>query len=213
MKKRPKGNFNQVLAPVLFLLPNALIFTIFIIIPAFQGLRMSVYQWGVFSEPHFVGLSNFIELLSDKVFWRTFQNTLVYSVCVVPLLVVTALILALILQRNSMHGVRTFRSMFYIPSLLSMITVGIAWRFMLGDEMGIINYLLRSWGLQGIGWLTNGNLAMASVIFCDGLGRLRLLHDHHDNRSFRRFHRNCTKPPESMARQRARYSGESHSPY
>ena len=162
---RQKGNFHQVIAPLLFLLPNMLIFLLFIIVPAFQGLWMSTMKWGVFTEPAFIGLGNFQALLKDSVFWITFSNTLVYSVSVVTLLVVVSLILALLLKRNKLVGERVFRAAFYIPSLLSMIAVGIAWRFILGDEMGILNYVLRNMGGPGVHWLTDGRLAMMSVIF------------------------------------------------
>jgi len=162
---RQKGNFHQVIAPLLFLLPNMLIFLLFIIVPAFQGLWMSTMKWGVFTEPAFIGLGNFQALLKDSVFWITFSNTLVYSVSVVTLLVVVSLILALLLKRNKLVGERVFRAAFYIPSLLSMIAVGIAWRFILGDEMGILNYVLRNIGGPGVHWLTDGRLAMMSVIF------------------------------------------------
>ena len=161
---RQKGNFHQVIAPLLFLLPNMLIFLLFIIVPAFQGLWMSTMKWGVFTEPAFIGLGNFQALLKDSVFWITFSNTLVYSVSVVTLLVVVSLILALLLKRNKLVGERVFRAAFYIPSLLSMIAVGIAWRFILGDEMGILNYVLRNMGGPGVHWLTDGRLAMMSVI-------------------------------------------------
>ena len=164
MRRKAKNSFNQTAAPILFLLPNTIIFTVFIIIPAFQGLRMAAYDWSILSKPEFVGWSNFLELMKDAVFWKTFSNTLVYSLFSVPLLVITALILALLLQDTAMKGVRVFRSMFYIPSLLSMITVGIAWRFLLGDEMGIVNYLIRSLGGQDVHWLTESGTAMASII-------------------------------------------------
>lgn len=163
--RHTKGNFDQTLAPILFLLPNALIFTIFIIIPAFQGLRMSLFDWGAFSKPRYIGLANFRAMLADEVFLRTLQNTLVYSLFVVPLLVAAALILALLLHRNTVRWVNAFRSVFYIPSLLSMITVGISWRFILGDDMGIVNYLIEGFVGGSVNWLTNETLAMGSVIF------------------------------------------------
>ena len=163
--KRQKGNFHQILAPLLFLLPNMFIFLVFIIVPAFQGLRMSLMDWGVFTDPVFIGFRNFAELLQDSVFWVTFVNTIVFSVSVVGLMVVSSLILALLLKRNTLTGERVFRAVFYIPSLLSMIAVGIAWRFILGDEMGVMNYLMRSMGGTGVAWLTSGRLAMMSVIF------------------------------------------------
>ncbi|MGE4585465.1 MAG: carbohydrate ABC transporter permease [Sphaerochaeta sp.] len=164
MKHHTKGNFHQTAAPLLFLLPNILIFGTFIIIPAIQGLRMSLTEWGVFTPERFIGLANFKELAGDMVFWKTFSNTLVYSVFTVSLIMVYALVLALLLHKNTLKGEKFFRSLFYIPSLLSMITVGIAWRFILGDEMGIINYLLRASGLSPVGWLTDGKLAMVSLI-------------------------------------------------
>lgn len=162
--RRTKGNFNQVLWPLLFLLPNILIFTIFIIIPLFQGLRMSFMDWGVFTEPQWIGLGNFKELFHDNVFLTTLWNTILYSFCVVVLLLILSLFLALLLSKNTLKGEKVFRAVFYIPSLLSMVAVGIAWRFILGDEMGIINYVIRSMGGDGVPWLTNGTTAMMSVI-------------------------------------------------
>ncbi|MEL7556056.1 MAG: sugar ABC transporter permease [bacterium] len=164
MRKKSKNSFNQSTAPLLFLLPNMIIFSVFIIIPAFQGLRMATYEWGILSTPRYIGAANLLEMLKDAIFWKTFTNTLVYSLFSVPLLVVAALLLAYFLQDNSMKGVRFFRSLFYIPSLLSMITVGIAWRFLLGDDMGIVNYLIRSMGGQGVHWLTESGTAVMSII-------------------------------------------------
>jgi alpha-1,4-digalacturonate transport system permease protein len=159
-----KGNFNQVRAPLLFLAPNMLIFLVFIIIPAVQGLRMSFMNWGVFITPRFIGFDNFRELLIDRIFRITVINTIVYSAVSVLLLLAVAMTFAMMLHKNSVPGERIFRAIFYIPALLSMITVGISWRFILGDEMGIINYLIRTAGGTGIHWLTEGTLAMFSVI-------------------------------------------------
>ncbi len=162
--RRPRGNFHQTLAPLLFLLPNLLIFVLFIIIPAARGLRMSLTDWGIFTGSRWVGLKNFQRLLNDRVFWITVQNTLVYSAATVALLTVVALGLAMLLHKNDLRGERAYRSAFYIPSLLSMVTVGIAWRFILGDEMGVVNFVLRQLGGNGVGWLVDGRLAMLSVI-------------------------------------------------
>lgn len=149
---------------MLFLLPNALIFLLFIIIPAVNGLRMSFFRWGVFDKPVFTGLRNFQRLFSDTVFLATVQNTIVYSFITVLLVLVYSLILAMMFYRKVAGGEKIFRAVFYIPSLLSLITVGIAWRFIFGDEMGILNYFLRQAGKAPIGWLTDGKYAMGSLI-------------------------------------------------
>lgn len=164
MTKFKKGT-KQFFIPYLFLLPNILIFSLFVIIPVLQGLYMSFTDRSIFTEPRFVGLANFRALLMDEVFWITFKNTIFYSFMTVFMLVVVSLLLAMLLSKGSVKGEKGFRSAFYIPSLLSMIIVGIAWRFILGDEMGVVNYVLRLAGGTGIHWLTDSGFAMFSVIF------------------------------------------------
>jgi alpha-1,4-digalacturonate transport system permease protein len=165
MKKKVNGNFHQVRAPLLFLLPNTLIFILFIIMPAFNGLRMAFMKWGVFETPVFIGFKNFADILGDTVFLTTARNTVLYSFLTVALLLASSLALALLFHKRVIGGESVFRAVFYIPSLLSMITVGIAWRFIFGDEMGILNYFLRQSGHKPVGWLTDGSIAMFSVIF------------------------------------------------
>lgn len=140
MKKlQNDGNFHQTLAPMLFLLPNLLIFGIFIIYPAFMGLRLSFMDSGIFTGSYFIGLDNFKTLFQDEVYWITFKNTIVYSVFTVLLMMVVSLVLAMLLSKSAVRFESGFRAIFYIPALISMIAVGISWRFILGDEMGIFN--------------------------------------------------------------------------
>lgn len=164
LTKFKKGT-RQFWIPYLFLLPNILIFGLFVIIPAIQGLAMSFTDSGIFTGSRFVGMDNFRALLHDEVFWITFKNTIVYSFLTVALLVIVSLLLALLLSKGDVKGEKGLRAAFYIPSLLSMIIVGIAWRFLLGDEMGIVNHVIRLAGGDGIHWLTDSKFAMASVVF------------------------------------------------
>ena len=165
MKKlQNDGNFHQTLAPILFLLPNLIIFSVFIIYPAFMGLRLSFMNSGIFTGNQFVGLANFRTLFQDEVYWITFRNTLVYSVFTVILMMIVSLALAMLLSKGAVKFESGFRALFYIPALISMIAVGISWRFILGDEMGIFNYILSIFNKGPVGWLTNQTLAMANVI-------------------------------------------------
>ena len=159
-----KKGTRQFWIPYLFILPNVLIFALFVIVPAVQGLGMAFTDQGIFTSAKFVGLKNFINLFKDKVFLITLKNTIVYSLITVIALIIVSLLLALLLSKSNVKGESALRAIFYIPSLLSMIIVGIAWRFILGNEMGIINYVIRQLGGKGVDWLTNGKLAMASII-------------------------------------------------
>jgi alpha-1,4-digalacturonate transport system permease protein len=163
-RKRSHGTFEQTLAPMLFLAPNLLIFGLFIILPAILGLRMSLFDWSILDGSTFVGLKNFRDILHDSMFWLTLKNTLIYVVAVVPLLGICALALALPLAGEG-KGMGVFRAMYYVPTMLSMIIVGIAWRWLLGYDLGIINYVIRLAGGKPLFWLTDGTMANMSLIF------------------------------------------------
>lgn len=164
VKKPLKSSFHQTRAPLLFLAPNLLIFGIFIIFPAISGLRLSFYQWSILGESSFVGFRNFFDLVRDEMFWTTFGNTLRYVLLVVPLLTASALGMAL-LTTEKHPGIALFRGIYYLPTMLSLIIVGITWRWILGDELGILNYGLRASGLPAVQWLTTSFTANLSLVF------------------------------------------------
>ncbi len=164
MARKLKSSFNQTAAPLLFLLPNMIIFGLFIIVPAVAGLRLSFYQYEILGDKLFIGFANYIEVIQDAMFWKTFWNTLRYVLFVVPLLTVSALGMALITS-DTIKGVAFFRGLFYLPTMLSLIIVGIIWRWILGDQMGVLNFVLRLLGGNPVAWLTTPLTANISLIF------------------------------------------------
>lgn len=151
------------LAPYLFVLPNVLIFLIFVVFPALYGLGLSFTRWDVISDPIFVGVNNYISIFTSESFWETTQRTFVYVLSVVPLTYVISLALALLLDTKI--KLRTvMRSFFYIPAMLSAVVIGVSWRWIFGDNFGIINYLLETVGGNPVGWLTTPTWAMVLVI-------------------------------------------------
>ena len=164
MSRNTKGSFHQTLAPMLFLTPNMLIFAVFIIFPAVSGLRLSLYEWSILGEKSFAGLRNFAGIFQDPDFWKTFLNTLKYVLLVVPLITAASLGLAL-LTADRRPGVSVFRGVFYLPTMLSLIIVGITWRWILGDELGVLNYLLDLLGGEPVKWLSTPRTAFSSLVF------------------------------------------------
>jgi alpha-1,4-digalacturonate transport system permease protein len=163
-KKGKGGSFDQTLAPLLFLTPNMLIFGIFIIYPALSGIRMAFYEWSVLEGHTFIGVQNFLTLFTDKMFWITLKNTLIYVGSVVPLLIIVSLGIGF-LTSKAVKGIGIFRACYYLPTMLSLIMVGIAWRWILGNEIGILNFLIRTFGGEPVSWLTSTTMAMISLIF------------------------------------------------
>ena len=158
--------FNRYkLTPYLFLLPAIALLGLTVFFPAIQAFSLSFtqYEYDITQAPQWVGLANFNRLLSDKVFWQTVGNTLLYLVGVVPILVILPLFLA-ILVNQKLRGIHWFRTAFYTPVVISMVVAGIAWKA-LYTQNGILNQFLAKIGFsEGIPWLTDPKLAIWSVM-------------------------------------------------
>jgi alpha-1,4-digalacturonate transport system permease protein len=146
------------------LLPTIAIFGIFLFYPAINGLWISFTKWDGINPQKFIGLKNYIDLLSDDSFWNSFLNTIVFTIIAVPAIYVSALLLALLLTQN-IKGSTFFRAAFYWPTMISTIVVGLSWRFLLGEDFGIINYIITAMGKSPVKWLTNPTAAMGVIIF------------------------------------------------
>ena len=158
-----KRSTKQKLTPYLFVLPNVLVFAIFIIYPAFYGLYISFTKWDIISSPDFIGISNYINIFNNPQFLDTLKRTFIYVGFSVPIMFVLALTLAIGLDKK-IRGRSAFRAIFYMPAMLSFIIIGVSWKWILGDNFGVLNYILEAIGLQPISWLTTPTLAFIVVI-------------------------------------------------
>ncbi|WP_416676654.1 carbohydrate ABC transporter permease [Egbenema bharatensis] len=154
------------LTPYLFLFPALAILGLTVFYPALQAFYLSFtrYEFDITQPPLWIGLENFQRLLSDRLFWRSLTNTLLYLVIVVPILVVAPLGIAILVNR-ALPGVSWFRAAYYTPVVISMVVAGIAWRWLYAEN-GLLNQLLRWLNLSqdGIPWLTSPQFALFSVM-------------------------------------------------
>ena len=110
----------------------------------------------------YTGLNNYVRLFSDKIFLKSILNTLIFLVIHIPLQIIIALFLAEVLNQNiKFRGF--FRAAFFLPVVVSGVVVTILWQQLYGFDAGLLNRLLISIGLPKIGWLTDPNVAMASI--------------------------------------------------
>ncbi|WP_158321060.1 carbohydrate ABC transporter permease [Lederbergia ruris] len=151
------------LAPYLFVLPNFLIFFIFIVVPAFVGLFYSFTDFDGLSDINFIGFENYQKAFTSSEYWKIFGNTFIYALAVVPLIFVCSLGIANLLIKE-IRAKGFFRAIFYWPTMISAIIVGLTWKWIFGDSFGIVNYLLESIGLTPIKWLSDPFFAKISVI-------------------------------------------------
>jgi len=156
--------FERNAFPYLLLAPTLIIFGLFLFFPALNGLWISLTKWDGVNPQVFVGIRNYIKLFTDRGFWDSFLRTIFFTGVSVPLVYVSAMGLALLLS-GARKGNNFFRAVFYWPTMISSIIVGLTWRFLLGEEFGVINYLLTVMGRSPVKWLTDQNYSMAVVIF------------------------------------------------
>jgi len=150
-----------------FLAPALVLISLSVLIPAVMALVMSFTQTGLdVSEPlRFVGLANVRRLLADPMFFKVLGTTLAYLFGVVPPVVLGALALAVLVNRQ-LPGIHWFRAAFYTPVLVSIVVAAIAFRWLYAEN-GLINGWLGSLlgpGFEPIGFLTNPMLALPAVM-------------------------------------------------
>lgn len=150
--------------PYLFLLPATLVLLVFFFYPLLEVFRLSFTKYNIVTDPTYIGFDNFKKAFNDPLFWKTFKNSLIYLVGVVPPLVFIPIILA-ILVNNTIRGISFFRAVFYLPVIISIVVIGIAWKW-LYSENGPLNYLFTSLHLipDKISWLSEPNIAIFSVM-------------------------------------------------
>ena len=131
-----------------FLAPAYVIYLLFLAIPLFAALAMSFMDVDRFALTlNFVGFENFDWILSDKRFWATFNNTLLFVFLAVVGKIVLGLGLAVLLDRSMPTFLLYFlRLAYFLPVLISIVFVSFIWKFLFSFDLGVINYYLRNMG-------------------------------------------------------------------
>lgn len=160
-------NQNKII-PYLFLVP-ALVFLLFVYIPIFENVFLSLFQWSSFSlEKTFIGLKNYVELFHDPVFYQALTNNVLYAVISIVCQVFGGLILAAVLEDKLVRKWSPFfRTVFFLPVVISMTVIALLFDFIYNPETGLLNQLLQAIGLDQLtrAWLGDDSTAMLSVIF------------------------------------------------
>ena len=150
----------------MFLFPGLAIYLVFVFYPILETIHTSFYQWDGFSSNWtFIGLENYRNLLSDGQFFKALSHNLIFLIfyCLIPILI--GLILASLLGRKPLPGMSFFRAGLFLPQVLSMVVVGVMWRWIYNPAFGPLNQLFKSIGLEVLSrsWLGDFNLALPAV--------------------------------------------------
>jgi raffinose/stachyose/melibiose transport system permease protein len=148
-------------------LPAAIIFAAFYFVPFIANLRYSLTKWDRITEPEFVGLRNFVNLLTnDDLFYKVLGNNLRFTFLVVVFQTLFSLIFALFLVKNSKANI-ALRTLFFFPTILSSVSVGMIWLFMYDPNFGAVNLFFNRIGLENLAlnWLGSESSALYAIAF------------------------------------------------
>lgn len=160
----------RIATPYLFILPWIIGFLVFTIGPLIFSLVMSFFDWPVIGEATFVGFGNYIEMFTkDKQVLKSLLISIRYAIIFVPLNISIALFLAMLITQP-LRGVKIFRTIFYIPAVISGVAISIIWTWILNGDYGVLNYLLSLIGIEGPKWLVDPSWAILAVVIASAFG-------------------------------------------
>ncbi len=151
------------LVPYIFIGPAVIYLAIVTIIPAIMALPISFTDWSALTPTkHFIGVENYIRLFSDEQFMQSIIVMAKFFISV-PIIMGVGLLIALLLN-NKIKGMTAFRVIYYSPVITSTIAAAILFDWFYQPTFGLFNSILNSIGLSGIGWISDANTAVLSVI-------------------------------------------------
>jgi multiple sugar transport system permease protein len=184
VNKKPKkrrlspSRRREALAFYLTISPWLLGFVLLTAGPMLYSLYISFTDWDLLTNPAWIGLENYISKMpNDPRFWQSLKVTLVYTAAYVPLELIGGLFLA-VLVRNQIKGIRIFRTIFYLPTMLAGVAFAVVWLWMLNPRGGLVNLALAQIGILGPRWLLDPDWALSALVMMSfwGWGRAMIIY-------------------------------------
>ncbi len=153
-------------AAYIFLLPSLAAFAVFFVMPVFRGIVISFqdFKFNTGILDNLCGLQNYYMAISDTVFRGAAVNTLIYTAFIVPSNIAIALVLAVMLYKLSERVQTVFKGAFYLPGVVSIVTLCIVWRYIFDFNSGLLNIVLGFFSVAPVKWLTSPEMSLYSII-------------------------------------------------
>lgn len=151
-------------ATALFLLPSMIGLVMFCLVPMISSLVYAFMDYDLLAgSMKCIGIKNFTRILGGKEFPKVLTHTLTYLGLYLPLILMTSVSQALILNQN-FRGRGIFRAIFYTPVITSWVAAAVVWTWVLSGKYGLLNQMLQAIGIQGPAWLNSPSWAMPGVV-------------------------------------------------
>ncbi len=131
--------------------------------PLLASIYYSFCDYSVLKPAVYIGADNYRDMMNDGLFWQSLKNTLVYAFMALPATAITALGLAMLLN-SKVRGISFYRLIFFIPSLVPVVSTAVIWQFILNGQHGILNALLSLVHVRGPNWLGDPNWSKPALV-------------------------------------------------
>ncbi|WP_460796924.1 carbohydrate ABC transporter permease [Microbacterium sp. GXF0217] len=169
--RRPgRRSTTFILAPLSFIAIAVVLFALFFVWPGALGLWYSFTDYTGVGSPDFIGVDNYVELAQDPDFYAVLGRTFLYTLLSVPLHFVAALGIAVLLTSTAAKGKTPARIIFFLPWLISPIVAGVIWKWLFGENFGMVNFLIELVGGNGLNWETDPTLALLLILIVSTWG-------------------------------------------
>ena len=159
-----KHKFRENLVGYLFISPWLLGFFVFTLYPFCRSFYLSLTRYNIILPPKFIGFANYkMMLFQDPVFWKSLSVTFTYAIVSVPLVLITGVLLALLLNIN-VKGMSVFRTIFYLPSIIPVVATTSIFMWILNPQVGLVNRILNWFHIQGPVWLNDPHWTIPSLV-------------------------------------------------
>ena len=147
VRRRRRRGRGELAVGLLFVLPYAVLWAVFMIWPILYGFFISLHKWQPVLGSEWVGFKHYADLWRTPRFWTAALNTGKFAALVIPLILGLGLGFALLLHRRKLKGLPAVESALFFPYLLNVSIVSIVWLFLFDPDVGIVNYYLRRLGV------------------------------------------------------------------
>ncbi len=152
LQKKKKKSWAQENRGFFFVLPWVLGFLIFTLFPMLAAVYISLTDWSILGDAYFIGIENFKYIFQDPQFYNALSVTVRYAIIAIPMTIAIAVVVAVSLNYQS-KTVNVFRVVFYLPAIVSGVSVAIVFKWILEPQFGLLNSLLNIIGVEGPDWL------------------------------------------------------------
>lgn len=162
-KNKSFKKFKNCFWGYLMIFPTVAGLLVFYIYPFFQTFFYSFSDMGAFDNYSWVGLQNYKNMLIDVNLWLALKNTLIYTVISVPISIALSIIVATLLN-SKIKGLTVYRTLYFLPAVTMPAAVAMVWKWLYNGDYGLLNFILSKISIKEVGWLTNPNIALYSII-------------------------------------------------